>query len=163
MQYLGNSKQLAQILDLTERRVNQIANKGEIFQRDPSGNFNIVKCVENYYREKFSLDETEAKKLKYGAQLKQLQAEQLELKNSIARSDYLLKSEVIQELSSYFTVLKRSLSSLARKLSIEIGPLVDASTGRRIEKQLTEVINDALEQLAVEGVYEAPKERKVKG
>ena len=53
------ARQLAEILGITERRVNQIANEGRVFTRDLNGKFDVVKCVEAYYREKFAKDDDE--------------------------------------------------------------------------------------------------------
>lgn len=53
------ARQLAEILGITERRVNQIANEGRVFTRDLNGKFDVVKCAEAYYREKFAKDDDE--------------------------------------------------------------------------------------------------------
>lgn len=103
------------------------------------------------------------KKLFFEMKYKEAQAEAIELKNEIAQGEYIRRDEVISELTRFFVTIKRSLTGLSRKLATEIGFFVDASTGRRIERQLEEIMNDALYQLSVDGVYEAPKEKKVKG
>jgi hypothetical protein len=51
------SSELARLLDISERRVNQIAKEGIIFKRDPNGKFDAPLCIEAYYRSKFSPDE----------------------------------------------------------------------------------------------------------
>lgn len=53
MPKFGNAKMLAEILDITERRVNQLCTEKGLFQKDISGKFNITECVKAYYREKF--------------------------------------------------------------------------------------------------------------
>lgn len=51
------ARRLAEILGITERRVNQIAREKDIFKRDLNGKFAVAECVANYYREKFIPDE----------------------------------------------------------------------------------------------------------
>lgn len=53
MAKFGNAKMLAEILDITERRVNQLCTEKGLFEKDLSGKFNITECIEAYYREKF--------------------------------------------------------------------------------------------------------------
>ena len=55
-----SARQLAEVLGITERRVNQIANEGKVFTRDLNGKFNVVQCVESYYREKFIKDDDDS-------------------------------------------------------------------------------------------------------
>jgi hypothetical protein len=100
---------------------------------------------------------TEAMRKRYEAEYKRLQAESLELKNAIAKGEYLPRDEIVADLSRYFSQLKRSLMGLSRKLAMETGSFVDATTARRIETELTELITDALEQMSIGDVYTAPK------
>lgn len=103
------------------------------------------------------------KKMQFEVQLKEAQAEMAEIKNDIAKGNYIKRDEIVTTLSRYHTVLKRSLISLGKKLSSEVGVFVDSIAARRIESQIDETVYDALSQLSVEGVYEAPKEKTIKG
>ncbi len=47
------ARYLAEILGITERRVNQIASEGRVFTRDLNGKFDVVECVAAYYKEKY--------------------------------------------------------------------------------------------------------------
>ncbi|UTW68660.1 hypothetical protein KHA80_14280 [Anaerobacillus sp. HL2] len=49
--------------------------------------------------------------------------------------------------------------SLPRKLAGQIGSYVEPLEARRIEKNLSEMVNDALEQMSVDGVYNAKKKK----
>ncbi len=102
-------------------------------------------------------------KLKYEAEWKRLQAEQLDLKNAIARGDYIAAVDIVKELTTYFVYLKKSLQSLSKKIATDISPFVDPPTARRIERELAEMITTALETMSAGGVYTAPKRRVVKG
>ncbi len=158
---LGSAKVLSEILSISERRVNQIATEGEVFQRDTEGKFNIPLCVRQYYKDKFDSDgEDEAKKLKWEAELKKLQAEAAELKNEIARGEYIEKDEITAELQRFFVVLKRSMLGYSRRIAVEISPYVEPLVARRIEKMVQELTLDALEQISIDGVYEPSAKKK---
>jgi hypothetical protein len=102
-------------------------------------------------------------KLKYQAELAKLQAEQLKLKNSIALGEYVPRTEIVGELGRYFTELKRSLMGLSRKVATEVGPFVDATTARRIERDLSEIVTDALERMSAGEVYVPSRKRQIRG
>lgn len=158
---LENAKTLAEILGISERRVNQIATEGIVFKREDDGKYNIPVCVKNYYREKYISDETdEAKKLKWEAELKKLKAEEAEFKNAIVRGEYISKDEITAELQRFFIVLKRSMLGYSRRIAVEVSPYVEPITARRIEKMVQELTLDALEQISIDGIYEPPKKKK---
>lgn len=94
-------------------------------------------------------------KLEAEVRYKVMQAENQELKNAIAKGEYLERSEVVGELTRCFMILKRSLTGVVRKMITVVGPFVDPATARRIETDLNEALHDALEQLSVNGVYVA--------
>lgn len=152
-----NAKFLAEILGISERRVNQIASEGKVFKREEDGKYDIPLCVHNFFRDKYDVaDKDEAKKLMYDAELKKLKAEEAELKNAIARGAYVKKDEITAELQRFFVVLKRSMISFSRRIAIELSPYVETMQARRIEKMVRELTVDALEQISINGVYEPP-------
>lgn len=104
-----------------------------------------------------------ALKTKYEAELKRLQAEQLDLKNAIARGEYIPRDELVPELSRWHTELKLSLRGLARTLATEVGPFVDPATARRIEREIQDLIDGALTRMSNGETYEPPKGRVIKG
>lgn len=57
-QYVS-ARELAEILDLTERRINQIVSEKDIFPKGENGKFIVSQCVYNYYADKFFGDEIE--------------------------------------------------------------------------------------------------------
>lgn len=99
-------------------------------------------------------------KLEAEVRYKNLQAENQELKNAIARGEYLERSEVVGELTRCLMVLKRSLSGVTRHLTTVVAPHVDTTTARLVDKELTELMHDALGQISVNGVYVAHGTRK---
>jgi phage terminase Nu1 subunit (DNA packaging protein) len=100
------------------------------------------------------------KKLEAEVAFKEAQSELTRLKTDIANGKYIEKELVEAELSRFFIIFKKSAMSLSRKLAGEISSYVEPIEARKIEKNLTDIINDALEQMSVDGVYNAKKKRK---
>lgn len=94
----------------------------------------------------------------YEAQLKQAQLETAQLRNRIAGGEYLSKAQIVDELSSYFVVLKQSITGLAHELGQLVLPYLDVDGSRRMDRTLSERVIDALEQLSITGVYQAKYE-----
>lgn len=107
--------------------------------------------------EEMSLD---TQKLFYETQLKKAQSENHELKNAITRGDYLEKAYVVEELERYFVIFKRSAIGLVSKIGMEIAPYVDQVEARRLENHIGEIVNDALEQFSVKGVYSPGRKKR---
>lgn len=93
------------------------------------------------------------KKLKYETEYKKQKAEEASFENAIARGEYINKHEIIMELKRFLTVLKRSMLGYSRKVANEVSPYVENDVSRRIEKMITELSMDALEQLSINGIY----------
>lgn len=106
--------------------------------------------------EKLSLQE---QKLYFEAKYKQAQSEAAEFKNAIQRGEYIRKDDVVAELQRFFVVLKRSMLGYSRRIATELSGYVDPITARRIEKMITELTLDALEQISIDGVYTPPKKK----
>lgn len=114
-----------------------------------------IKTVDDI--DKLSLNE---QKLYYETQLKQAQYEATDIKNAIARGDYLKKTDVVFELQSFFVVFKKSLQGLPRKMSAEISHFIGITEARILEAKIADVIRNALEQLSINGVYSAKDSKK---
>lgn len=99
------------------------------------------------------------KKLAAEAKFKEQKADEAEFKNAIARGEYIRKEEITAELQRFFVVLKRSMLGYSRRIATEISPYVDSITARRIEKTITELTLDALEQISIDGVYKPPRKK----
>lgn len=108
-----------------------------------------------------SADSPTAIKAKYEAEYKRLQAESLELKNAIAKGDYIPVDEVQTTITRGLATLKRNLTGISRRVAMEIAPYADPQTVRRIEAQVAEVIRDGLEQVASGEDYRPPKKGRV--
>jgi len=99
------------------------------------------------------------KKLEAEARLKEQKAEEAEFKNAISRGEYIQKDDVTAELQRFFVVLKRSMLGYSRRIATELAAFVDVVTARRIEKMITELTLDALEQISIDGVYKPPRKK----
>ena len=99
------------------------------------------------------------KKLTAETRLKEQKADEAEFKNAIARGEYIPKEEITAELKRFFVVLKRSMLGYSRRIATELSAYVDSITARRIEKMVTELTLDALEQISIDGVYKAPRKK----
>jgi hypothetical protein len=99
------------------------------------------------------------KKLQAEAKYKEQKAKEAEFKNAVNEGDYILKTDVVIQLEKFFVVLKRSMTSYSRRITTELSGYVDNTTARRIEKIITELTMDALEQLSIDGVYKASKKK----
>lgn len=106
---------------------------------------------------KLSLQE---QKLIFEVKLKEAQSEATELKNSISKGDYIPKTEIVSELQRYFLTFKRSLQGISRKIAMELSPLVGQVEARRMEKLSSDILNDALLQLSISGIYDIKEAKK---
>lgn len=100
------------------------------------------------------------KKLEVEVAFKEAQGELIRLKTDLANGKYLDKELVETELSRFFLIFKKSSMALARKLAGEISPYVEPLEARKIEKGLSDTISEALDQMSVDGVYYAKKNKK---
>jgi phage terminase Nu1 subunit (DNA packaging protein) len=99
-------------------------------------------------------------KLAFEIKWKQAQAEAVEFKNAIAQGDYIPKEDIVAELSRFFIVLKKSLTTLSRKIGTEVSFFLDPEETRRLEHKVNNLILDALEQMSVDGVYSSKKTKR---
>lgn len=94
-----------------------------------------------------------AQKTYFEKQLRAAQAEAAQLRTGILRGDYLERGRVVSDLKRWAIVLKRSLTGLGKAISREVATALDPAEARRFDARISEVINEALEQLAVERCY----------
>ena len=101
--------------------------------------------------EKMSLQE---QTLMQEGRLKEAQAEAARMKIMVAEGDFLEREQVVNELKHFAVSLKRSLQGLGKQLSQDIATQVGPEEARRFDQLITTTVDDALEELAVEGVYQ---------
>lgn len=97
------------------------------------------------------------KKLEAEIAFKEAQSELNRIKIDIASGKYIEKEIVEAELTRFFLIFKKSAMLLPRKLIGFITGYLEPMELRRVEKQISELIDDALNQMSVDGVYNAKK------
>lgn len=100
---------------------------------------------------------TSGRKLDAEVRLKEFKAEEAGFKNAVNKGEYVRKDEITAELQRFFVVLKRSMTGYSRTIATELSSHVDVLAARRIEKMITELTTDALEQISIDGIYEPSK------
>ena len=101
------------------------------------------------------------KKLEAEVAFKEAQAELTRIKTDIADGKYIEREIVQAELARFFLVFKKSAMGMPRKLAGSIAAFIEPMEARRIEQELNETVNDALEQMSVDGVYNAKKKKRI--
>ncbi|PIC80531.1 hypothetical protein CSV75_01695 [Sporosarcina sp. P18a] len=97
------------------------------------------------------------KKLEAEVAFKESQTELSRLKVDIAEGKYIETEIVEAELTRFFLIFKKSAMMLPRKLIGFITGYMEPMELRKVETQMSELINEALDQMSVDGVYRAKK------
>lgn len=159
-----STKRLCQLLEISDRTLTNWKKEGLIqYSRGWWDLQHVLKwrgLIYNGDSEASKSLNLQQKKLESEVILKEAQGELIRLKTDIANGKYLDKELVEIELSRFFLVFKKSALSLSRKLASEVSTYVDPMEARRIEKELTDIITGALEQMSVDGVYNVKKSKK---
>lgn len=90
----------------------------------------------------------------FDAKLKEAQLEAAQLRNQIARGDYLPKVQVVQQLSQLLAALKASLRGLGREIGMLAGAHLPPDAARQLEQQLAVQISEMLARLAAGEVFQ---------
>ena len=156
-----NLEQISKLMDLSPRRVQELAKEG-IIPKAERGKYQPLNCVVAYIRHlrKLSQSGGNLELSQERAKLVVLQQEKHDLELKIKRGDYLPKNEVVNELQQFAVILKNSLIGLSRKVATELSPYVDNVQARKIENLVKDICSDCLEQMSVDGVYEQKKTGK---
>lgn len=93
-------------------------------------------------------------KTHYEAELKKEQLESSRLKNQIAGGEYLSKTDIVENLSRFFSVFKSSVFGLGHELGLTVASYVDADEARRVDQMINDRIADSLTQMSIDGVYQ---------
>ncbi len=86
--------------------------------------------------------------------LKEAQLEAAQLRNQIARGDYLPKNEVVQQLSQLLAALRASLRGLGREVGMLAGAHMPPDATRQLEQQIAARISEMLARLATGEVFQ---------
>lgn len=136
---------LAEILNITPRRIQQLVEDGVIPKPNKPGAYDIPECVQNYYYKEFGGDEDDDLDGKYErARKAKAEADRIEFDLEIKRNKYVLSDLVEYELEKIIGNCRAKLLALPRKLA----PLVStAESPGEAEEILTNGVNEALNEL----------------
>jgi hypothetical protein len=140
-----SARDLAVILDLSERRVNQIAKEGVIFSRNINGKFDVVSCVESFYKAKFNPEEN---KLSYDAEHtlhEKAKREKAELELAKMKNELHRASDIEYVLSNMLAVFRNRILGIAPAMA----PVLTGIKNTNKIKDLLDVkLREALTELS---------------
>lgn len=99
------------------------------------------------------------KKLEAEVAFKETQTELSRLKVDIAEGKYIETEIVEAELTRFFLIFKKSAMILPRKLIGFMTGYMEPMELRKVETEMNKLVNEALEQMSVDGVYNAKKKK----
>ena len=115
-----SAKELGEILGITDRRVYQLEKETKLFSRGISGKFEVVECVEKYYRQKLIPDEDKLNYDKEHTLLEKAKREKAELQLSKMKNE-LHQSEIVENvLSGMIITCRNRLISIPQKLAPQL-------------------------------------------
>lgn len=160
---LISTKEICLLLEISDRTLTDWKKQGLIQHGRGWWDLkNVLKWRGEIYNADSEVSQSvnlQQKKLEAEVKLKVAQSELTRIKTDIANGKYIEINKVEDELTRFFIVFKKSAMNLSRKIGGEISSYLDAVEARKIEQNLTETINDALEQMSIDGVYHGKKRR----
>ena len=139
------SKELARILGITVRRVNQLADEGEVFQREVSGNFDCVECVAAYYNNKFTDEDYKEQYNKERALHEKAKREKAEIELSEMKAEVHKAEDIEFFMTDMLTTFRNRMLSIPSKLAPQ---LTGVNNTNLISSMLRSEIMQALEELS---------------
>ncbi|AMW99318.1 hypothetical protein [Rummeliibacillus stabekisii] len=160
-----SSKRLCSLLDITDKTLTNWARDG--LEKESRGWWDLQKVLawRGLTNDSATPGEKKAKtlmqkKLEAEVAYKEAQVELTQFKNALANGEYVERDVVQSELSRFFIVFKKSTLGLSKNLAGIVAGYVDNTEARRVERDLNDIILEALDQMSVEGVYSARKKKK---
>lgn len=95
------------------------------------------------------------RKIEVEIALKESQQELTQLKTDVANGKYLERELVTEEYRRFFVVLKRAMLAIPRRVAGVAATHIDPVEARRLEKELNDIVTDALESFVKAGVIDA--------
>lgn len=159
------TNQLCKLLDITDKSLTNWKRQG--LKQHSRGWWDLQHVLKWRGVIQSSIGQTDTKavnlqqkKIEAEVAFKEAQAELARIKTDIAEGKYIEKDIVETELARFFLVFKKSAMAIPRKLAGSVAGFMEPIEARRIEKDLSDMVNDALDQMSVDGVYSAKKKRK---
>ena len=147
MQKIVTTRELAEFLDVSARRIQQYVKDG-IIRNAGRGKFNLKEAVQDFYSYQFeleraklkrkdaSLDEAYRRKMLAEAELKEMEVEQ-------KKGELIEKQEVIESWQKILNILKTRLLALPTQIAQEVAGLRRVNEiKKRIEKNVMDALNE---------------------
>ena len=144
---LVTSKDLAQLVGVSGRRVGQLTEDG-VIEKDGRGVYDLEKTVKAYikylsdkaYAREESMTEAELKEQKLRAEvaLKESQKDLHELKTEIAKGQYVPVEEVELDYKKFFATFKKFAMAMPSRIAGLVGAHVEPVVLRDIEKKMND-------------------------
>ncbi|AEE26319.1 hypothetical protein [Francisella hispaniensis] len=149
-----SSKELSEYLEISQRRVQQLANE-KILLKDSRNSFALKENVKRYIRyisptfkndeeQEESNEELNVKYKKEKIRLTKYQADEQQIKAQLAQKRVVPVDDVISALADLFSLMRTKLFNIPERAEMEILGETDADV---LNKKLTAEIRDALYEI----------------
>lgn len=160
-----SAKELADYFCLSTQRIQQLTTEGVLQKRKTGRGYDLKENIQIYIqnlqrrangRVSVSEEELKKKKLEADIALKESQGELHRLKTSIANGEYISVEEVQIDYSKFFVSFKKFAMNLPSRIIGFVSGQLDPAESRKLEQDLTQEINDALNAFVVAGTEAKP-------
>ena len=162
MQILHKVTVIAKFLNLTERRVQQLARDG-IIPKPEKGKYDLIRCVQKYVHylqeRAYGTGETPSDTYRERARLIKAQADKTEIEVATMRNQLVLLDIVEADWMKQVAACRMKLLALPSKTAFEIAALENPT---EIERFLKRTIYEALSELADDNTEVQPAKAKSK-
>ncbi len=163
---LVGSEELADYFCLSTRRIFQLTADGVLQKTSANARkYDLKENIQKYVqylqrkangRSSVSEEELKKKKLEADIALKESQGELHRLKTSIANGEYVSIEEVQIDYRKFFVIFKKFAMNLPSRIIGFVSGQLDPAESRKLEQDLTQEINDALNAFVVAGTEAKP-------
>ena len=160
-----SAKELESLFGLSQQRVSQLTMDGVLNRQQSGRGYDLQQNIRSYIeylqrrangRVSVSEEALKKKKLEADIALKESQGELHRLKTSIANGEYISVEEVQIDYSKFFVTFKKFAMNLPSRIIGFVSGQLDPAESRKLEQDLTQEINDALNAFVVAGTEEKP-------
>lgn len=159
---LVSTKVVAELLNLSERRIEQLAQK-RIIPKAGKGRYDPVPVVQAYIRylqqkltgggDVIDVSELKDRKLKAETEEREAKAERARIVVEIEKGELMKRSDVIREWAGRLVEVKAALLELPQRVSFLFA---DPDVKNTIEEEVTKTIYEVLEVYSRNGLYTRP-------
>jgi hypothetical protein len=140
-----SARELAVIIDLTERRVNQISKEKDIFPKDASGKFLVVQSVYNFYKDKFGHEDVSVALEREKVEHEKIKRQKSELILAKMRNELHDAATIEKVMTDMLVTFRNRMLSIPSKLAPQI---IGQRNIGKISELIAKEVNDALTELS---------------